>query len=79
MKKCLQTCKELEVSCPVKECRYWIRYPSELNCTLESINQNYNMTLREAAERLEISFVRVKQIEDAALKKIGRLLKKQSI
>ena len=79
MKECLRTCRDLEVSCPVKQCKYWIKFPSELNCSLESINQNYNMTLREVAERLKISFVRVKQIEDAALKKIGRLLKKQSI
>ena len=79
MKKCLQTCKEMKVSCPIKECRYWIEYPMENNCVFESIYKNYNMTLRQVAERLNISFVRVKQIEDKAIKKIGHLLNKESI
>ena len=33
------------------------------------------MTLREVAKRLNISFVRVKQLEDQALKKIAKLNK----
>ena len=79
MKKCLQTCKELEVSCPVKDCRNWIDYPSEFNCVLETVDRNDNMTLRECSKRLGLSFVRVKQIEDVALKKISHLLKKEAI
>tara|TARA_B100000287_G_C20614256_1_gene773349 strand:+ start:336 stop:575 length:240 start_codon:yes stop_codon:yes gene_type:complete len=79
MRKCLKTCKELKVECPVVECKYWVMYPKDNNCVLESINKNGNMTLREAAERLHISFVRVKQIEDQALKKISHLLEKESI
>ena len=79
MRKCLQTCKELNISCPVEKCRYWVLYPKDNNCTFESINKNGNMTLREIADRLKISFVRVKQIEDKALKKISHLLDKESI
>jgi len=79
MRRCLQTCKELDVACPVAECRHWVMYPEDNNCTFEAINKNGNMTLREAAKRLHISFVRVKQIEDAALKKISHLLEKESI
>ena len=75
MKNCLQTCKKLNVACPIKECRYWISYEQEHNCTFETVEQNGALTLREAAERLDISFVRVKQIQDSALKKIGHLLK----
>ena len=37
------------------------------------------MTLREVADRIGVSFVRIKQIEDKALKKIGHLLDKESI
>lgn len=79
MKKCLQTCKNLNVPCPVQECRYWIEYSAELNCTLESVHRNGSMTLREVGERLGVSFVRVKQIEDKTLKKISHLLDKESI
>ena len=79
MRRCLQTCKELKVACPVEECRYWVSYSKDFNCIFESIKQNGNMTLREVADRLKISFVRVKQIEDSALKKISHLLDKESI
>ena len=79
MKKCLQTCKEINVTCPVEECRYWIDFPEERNCMFESVTKNGEMTLRECAQRLNISFVRVKQIETKALKKISLLLKEQAI
>ena len=79
MKKCLKTCKKLNVACPVKECRYWIEYEEENNCVFESLEVNGSMTLREVGERLGISFVRVKQIEAATLKKISRLIEKESI
>jgi len=79
MRKCLEACKELKVTCPVEECRYWVYYPKDANCIFESINQNGNMTLREVADRLKISFVRVKQIEDIVLKKISHLFDKESI
>ena len=79
MKKCLQTCKDLKTACPIRECRYWIDYPQDSNCTFEAVEQHGNMTLREVAERLGISYVRVKQIQDKALKKISLLLKDQAI
>ncbi len=70
MKKCLQTCRELKVSCPVEDCRLWINYEQDLNCTLESISKNDEMTLREVGDRLGLSYVRVKQIQDNVLNKI---------
>ena len=77
--RCLETCRKLNVACPVQECRYWISYPEENNCLHVSIAENGSMTLREVADRLGISYVRVKQIQDQALKKIGHLLKNVSI
>jgi DNA-directed RNA polymerase sigma subunit (sigma70/sigma32) len=70
MKKCLEACKNLNTSCPVKDCRYWIDYEQDLNCTLESVNKNDAMTLREVGDRLGLSYVRVKQIQDNVLNKI---------
>ena len=79
MKMCLEACKKLNVTCPIQKCRYWINYPAEKNCTFQTIENNCQMTLREAADRLGISFVRVKQIQDNALKKISHLLKDEAI
>jgi len=79
MRKCLQTCKDLNVSCPIKECKYWIKYKKERNCMFESISINGRMTLRQVAERLGISYVRVKQIQDKAAKKISLLLEEEAI
>jgi len=75
MKKCLETCHRLNISCPVEECRHWINFSADKNCTLESVNRHGAMTLREIADRLGISYVRVKQIQDKTLKKISHLLK----
>lgn len=73
LRNCSRKCLELEIDCPVKECRMWIDFANEKNCTLISINENDSMTLREIGERLGISFARVKQIEQKALSKIRRL------
>tara|TARA_B100000287_G_scaffold373736_1_gene373093 strand:- start:566 stop:706 length:141 start_codon:yes stop_codon:yes gene_type:complete len=46
---------------------------------LETVDKHGALTLREVADRLGVSFVRIKQIEDKALKKIGLLLKDDAI
>lgn len=70
--KCLKNLKKSKSSCKEKGCRQWIDYEDDLNCTLEAIAKNEckGMTLREVGKRLGVSFVRIKQIEDAALKKM---------
>lgn len=75
-KSCLEACKTLGVSCPNNECRNWINYEDELNCVFHSIEKfkdnKQEFTLRDIAKRLGCSFVRVKQIESEALKKINK-------
>ncbi len=70
--QCSRKCIELNVECPNKSCRHWINFPKENNCSLLSIKQNGNMTLRQVAERLQLSFARIKQIETKALSKIKK-------
>ena len=72
LRECASKCMLLDVACPNSECEHWINHKKDRNCTFVAIHKNEcnGMTLRETAERLGISFVRVKQIEDAALKKI---------
>jgi len=76
MKKCAKQCFESQTKCKNKECRLWLDYGEDLNCTLIAVDKNGPMTLREIAKRENISFVRVKQIQDEATKKMHRLIKK---
>ena len=71
MRECLKTCYKLNVACPLKECKHWINHKKDKNCIFEAIDNNGMMTLRETADRLGISYVRVKQIQDKAMKKIS--------
>tara|TARA_R100001129_G_C5201951_1_gene214067 strand:+ start:133 stop:369 length:237 start_codon:yes stop_codon:yes gene_type:complete len=75
MRECVKTLVEHNVECPCKDCRLWIDYEEDLNCTHVAVEKTKCMTLREVADRMGISFVRVKQIQDVAypklLKKLG--------
>lgn len=69
---CDEICEKTKEPCQQKECKYWLDYLQDMNCTLVCARQNGALTLREIATRLGVSFVRVKQIEEAALKKIKK-------
>jgi hypothetical protein len=77
-KTCSEACSSLNEECPNNDCRYWINYPEDLNCTHIAIEKNGAMTLRDVAKRLDCSFVRVKQIEDTTLEKIKNISDIQS-
>jgi hypothetical protein len=68
--QCSRDCLKKKRTCPKVDCKHFIEYKEEYNCSLISIHKNGRMTLREVGDRLRISFARVKQIESAALKKI---------
>jgi len=59
-------------NCRRKSCRMWINYRDDMNCTLIAIKKNGNMTLHEVGERLNMSFVRVKQIQDYTISKMQK-------
>ncbi len=71
--KCYKQCESDNESCKEKECRLWIDYENDLNCTMVAVNSHPegNMTLREVADRIGVSFVRIKQIEEKAFNKLG--------
>tara|TARA_R110002012_G_scaffold257711_2_gene438005 strand:+ start:423 stop:668 length:246 start_codon:yes stop_codon:yes gene_type:complete len=79
MKECSTKCMDTATPCEQKECRQWIDYEKEHNCTLVSTYINGPMTLRQVAERMGISYARVKQIESGALKKIRKHIKKNNL
>ena len=72
MRKCAKECLSVAAECQQKDCRLWLEYPNDLNCTLTAVKKNGPMTLREVSERLGISFVRVKQIEAEVLNKLRK-------
>ena len=54
----------------------WIDYPEENNCSLISIEEKgKGLTLYEVSDRLDINYLKVRQIEIKAIEKIKRLLK----
>ena len=73
MRECAIRCEELNTSCPCEDCRLWINHDEDLNCTLHAVRNNHTgeLTLREVADRMGISFVRVKQIQDKAVDNLG--------
>ena len=58
--------------------RSWIDSPEDNNCIYEAIRKNGAMTLEEVGRRLGISFVRVKQLEAQAMKKLSRICNKRN-
>ena len=68
--KCHEICQNADKCCTYNDCRQWIDYEEDLNCTLVAVNRHGNMTLREIGKRLSLSFVRIKQIQDKALFKL---------
>ena len=70
LRMCSRKCRELGEGCAHQDCRLWIDYEDEYNCSLISVYENGPLTLRQVGERLGISFARVKQIEQKALIKL---------
>lgn len=70
--QCSRECIKLSEPCGNSDCKHWINYSQEYNCCLISIYENGPMTLRQVAERVQLSFARIKQIETKALNKIKK-------
>jgi len=71
---CYDECKKNKKRCKVKECRLWIDYPKDLNCTEIAVQKNDKLVFREIGNRLHLTPSRIKQIETAALKKLNSRL-----
>ena len=67
---CADICMNTGKKCKNKDCRQWLDYEDDLNCTLVAVRKNGKMSLREVADRLGVSFVRVNQIQDKAVEKL---------
>ena len=76
MRKCATDSLENDSICNKKECRLWMDYDKDLNCTLISVKKNGKLILNEVGERLGISYVRVSQIEKQAVNKLKIVFKR---
>ena len=64
--------KKKNSPCAECNCRHWTNYKEDNNCCLISVDKHGRLTLREVAERLGVSYVRIKQIQDKAISKISK-------
>ena len=77
--KCIDEINKTQKVCNNKDCRQWIDYEEDQNCVSIAVQKHGRMTLREVAKRLGVSYVRVKQIQDKALKKLFKKIRRDDI
>jgi hypothetical protein len=78
MKQCAKECFVTKTNCKNSECRLYIDYTEDFNCTSIAIQKHGPMTLEEIGRRHNISTVRAKQLVDAALLKLKKLFKREN-
>ena len=78
MKECALECHIAGVECQNRNCRLFIEYEEDLNCTLVAVEKHGPMTLEEIGRRHHVSTVRAKQILDASLVKLKKTLVKEN-
>ena len=78
MPKCSLKCLIDNIECTSIECRHWINYGDDKNCCLIAVHRHGSMTLREIADRIGVTFARIKQIETIALNKIKKHMKNEN-
>ena len=78
MKQCATKCYLNKQECEQKECRLYIDYPEDFNCTSIAIQKHGTMTLEQIGKRHHVSTVRAKQLLDGALSKLKKTLKREN-
>tara|TARA_R110000787_G_scaffold271011_1_gene378081 strand:+ start:14 stop:346 length:333 start_codon:yes stop_codon:yes gene_type:complete len=68
---CFETHEKWAVECDQTKCRNWMDFKGDLNCAVVCARKYENgLSLREVADRMNVSFPRISQIEHAAFKKL---------
>lgn len=68
--KCYEKCQQQNTLCKERNCRYWIDYSNDLNCSIICANENGPLTLEEVAKRLKKCCETVRLIEKKATEKM---------
>lgn len=69
---CTDECRKDKKPCSRESCRHWIKYADDLNCSLIAAEDHGPMTLEDISKRMDLTLVRVKQIQDEALIKMKK-------
>jgi len=73
MNDCAKECISNKKKCERANCRLWVDYKKDLNCTLIAVHNNKGpMSLEETSKRFGLSIVRIKQIQDKAVQKLKK-------
>jgi hypothetical protein len=78
MRECAKKCWLAREGCEQSDCRLYIEFPEDHNCTLIASAKHGPMTLEEIGKRHHISTVRAKQILDATLLKLKKTLSRSN-
>lgn len=78
MRECAKKCWLAREGCVQSNCRLFIEFPEDQNCTLIASAKHGPMTLEEIGKRHHISTVRAKQILDATLLKLKKTLSRSN-
>ena len=71
---CFEVHEKWCVECDKTECRNWIDYEEDLNCAVVCARKHDGgLSLREVADRMNVSFPRISQIEHAAFGKLKEM------
>ena len=68
---CYGVHERLCVSCDETSCRNWINFEEDLNCAVICARKN-GLPLRDVADRMGVTYVRVHQIENGAVHKMKK-------
>jgi hypothetical protein len=74
MKICEEILESESQICECCNCPLWINFEKDCNCINVSIKKHGRLTLQQVGERMGVSHVRIKQIQDKALKKLKKKL-----
>ena len=68
---CFEVHEKWKLPCDQTDCRNFMSFEEDLNCAVVCARKHENgLSLREVAERMEVSFPRISQIEHGAFKKL---------
>ena len=69
---CFEVHEKWKLSCDDSQCRNWMDFDEDLNCAVVCARKfPAGLSLREVAERMNVSFPRISQIEHGAFKKLS--------
>ena len=77
--KCYTKCKLTNKPCQVKDCRLWIDYADDQNCTEITVQKGGNLTLQKVGDRLKLTPSRIKQLEKVAIAKVAKIFTRLKI